>query len=66
MAKNTKHIEVDGCIINVRTGLHDSEGREVTSVEILCDAYAGDSWSLADQGNAKGINIRVVKDIAQG
>jgi hypothetical protein len=29
-----KHIEVEGCIVNIRTGLHDMGGRKVTSVEM--------------------------------
>ena len=34
---NLLHIEVPGGIVNIRIGLHDVEGREVTSVEILPD-----------------------------
>ncbi len=32
---NLLHIETDGCIVNIRVGLSDSEGRRVTSVEII-------------------------------
>lgn len=31
------HIETEGCIVNIRVGLSDSEGRAVTSVEIVPD-----------------------------
>lgn len=31
------HIETEGCIVNIRIGLTDREGRTVTSVEILPD-----------------------------
>jgi hypothetical protein len=39
---NPRHLEIDGCIVNIRTGLHDLAGREVTSVEILTD----EGWRL--------------------
>ena len=43
-----KHIEVEGCIINIREGLHDFKGRKVTSIEILPDDhFAGEpKWKL--------------------
>ena len=56
-----KHLEIAGCIVNIREGLHDSAGREVTSIEILCDDLAGEAWRLPDHGDARSINIRVVK-----
>jgi hypothetical protein len=31
------HIETDGCVINVFVGLHDSEGRQVTRVDVSPD-----------------------------
>jgi hypothetical protein len=31
---NTLHIETDGCIVNIRVGLHDTEGRKVTRVDV--------------------------------
>lgn len=38
-----KHIEVEGAVINIRQGLHDTQGRKVTSIEILPDDhYAGE------------------------
>jgi len=36
------HIEAEGCIINIRQELHDGLGRQVTSVEIIPDKYAGE------------------------
>lgn len=43
-----KHLEVDGAVINIRTGLRDRRGRKVTSVEILPDDhYAGEKpWRV--------------------
>ena len=32
-----EHLERAGCIINIREGLHDLEGHEVTSIEIIPD-----------------------------
>jgi hypothetical protein len=53
-----KHIEVDGCVVNIRTGLEDCHGRKVTSIEILPDDhYAGERiWRLRGC-----INNRVVQ-----
>ena len=40
------HIETDGAVINIRVGLHDSDGRQVTSVEVLPDdeSRGGDGY----------------------
>jgi len=35
------HIETEGCIVNIRLGLHNIQGEEVTSVEILPDETDG-------------------------
>lgn len=49
---NLLHIETDGAIVNIRIGLTDSQGRRVTSVEIIPadDARGGDGlggfWDL--------------------
>lgn len=43
---NVLHVETEGCIVNIRTGLHDRDGRAVTSVEILADNYVGEEWHL--------------------
>lgn len=34
---NLLHIETDGCIVNIQVGLHDADGRQVTSVRIIPD-----------------------------
>lgn len=31
------HIETERCIVNIRINLHDMEGNEVTSIEIIPD-----------------------------
>ena len=38
----TLHIETEGCIVNIRVGLHDRLGRKVTSIKILPDGYVGE------------------------
>lgn len=45
---NLLHIETDGAIINIRVGLTDAYGQQVTSVEILPDRYLepGGFWDL--------------------
>ena len=40
-----KHIEVEGCIVNIREGLTDMKGRRVTSIQIIPDeTYNGEIW----------------------
>lgn len=68
----TLHIEAPGCIVNIRFGLHDGEGREVTSISVNPDRYAGDpTWNchLADAFKSidpvdyqGGIGVRVVRE----
>jgi hypothetical protein len=41
---NLLHIETDGCIVNIRVGLHDAEGREVTSVQVIPDQTTDATW----------------------
>lgn len=41
--QRTLHIEADGCIVNIKEHLTDMKGRDVTSVEILVDKYAGEN-----------------------
>ena len=47
-----KHIEVRGCIVNIREELFNLEGKEVTSIEILPDQ----GWELDGH-----ISNRVIK-----
>ena len=35
------HIETEGCVVNIRVDLRDSEARRVTSVEILPNTSDG-------------------------
>ena len=37
---NTLHIETENCVVNIRVNLHDKNGKEVTSIEIIPDKYA--------------------------
>jgi hypothetical protein len=58
-----KHIEVEGCIVNITTGLHDRNGRKVTSIEILPDDhYSGEPiWRLRGTINNRVIQLKKVK-----
>ena len=54
------HVEAPGCIVNIRTGLTDSEGRSVTSVSILCDQYPGEpAWTMPDFQGGKTLHVRI-------
>jgi hypothetical protein len=58
------HIEAPGCIVNIRVGLTDSEGRAVTSVSISADGnrYSGEPqwWIEGVPGNATA-GARIVR-----
>jgi hypothetical protein len=55
---NGYHLEMEGCIVNVRQGLHDNEGRKVTQIEIIPDdRYAGEKKWIVDSYR----NIRVIQ-----
>jgi len=57
-----KHIEVEGCIVNIRTGLTDTRGRKVTHVEILPDNYAGEpKWKVSGNRNNRVIQLKTKK-----
>lgn len=58
-----KHIETEGCIVNIRTGLTDRTGRKVTSIEILPDDhYAGENiWRLRGCINNRVVQLKTVR-----
>jgi len=64
--KNATHIEAPGCIVNITPGLSGAGGRQVTSIEIICDQYAGEQhWYLPDinaDRPPRATNIRVVQE----
>lgn len=55
-----KHIEAEGCIVNIRTGLIDIEGRKVTSIEILPDDhFSGERiWRLFGSVNNRVVQLK--------
>ena len=54
-----KHLEVEGAVINIRQGLRDTQGRKVTSVEIIPDDhYMGEKiWKTYPHVR----NVRIVE-----
>lgn len=60
------HIEAPGCIVNIVKGLRDSEGHEVTRVDIICDHYAGEpDWTMPDfpADDSRFLGVRIVRDL---
>jgi len=60
------HIETEGAVINIRVGLRNRDGHNVTHVEVLPDVN-GDGcgnppWMIADDPEAKACNIRLVQN----
>ena len=55
---NLLHIETDFCIVNIRIGLTDSNGNNVTSVEIIPDDYSGEP-KVTVEGSR---NVRVIQE----
>ena len=63
---NLLHIETEGAIVNIRVGLHNTDGHEVTAIEILPDSYVGEEWLMPDENgeHMKALNVRVIKKAA--
>lgn len=56
------HIETDNCIVNIRQGLTDRLGRNVTSIEIILDSYAGEpKRKLIGYANTRVIDLKTKK-----
>jgi hypothetical protein len=55
---NLLHIETEGAIVNIRVGLEDTEGREVTSIEILPDETTDEKWEVDGHINNRVIKVR--------
>lgn len=63
MAKSRKlaghkgmHVEAEGCIVNIYEGLYNTEGKQVTAIEIIPDNCIGEEWeALGD------VNIRIIR-----
>ena len=57
------HIEANGCIVNIRENLTDMKDRQVTSIEIIPDNYAGEQkWKLCGSYNNRVIQLKTVKN----
>lgn len=57
------HIETEGCVVNIRVNLHNTAGKEVTSVEIIPDGkdQNGGNWVLIGDHNN-----RIVREVKRG
>lgn len=57
------HVETDGCIVNIRPGLSDTDGHQVTSVEIIADDYCeeGGRWHVNDDPHQTRTKVRVIQ-----
>ena len=57
-----KHIECEGCVVNIRTGLYDRQGRKVTNIEILPDDhYVGEQiWRLRGYSHNRVVQLKKV------
>ncbi len=53
------HIETEGGIVNIRVGLKDTGGHDITSIEVLPDRGMGEAWKFADKPKAQAMNIRL-------
>lgn len=63
---NLLHIETDGCVVNIHVGLHDSEGRAITRVDVMPDGESrggdgmGNFWEIhPEDGNGVSRVVRV-------
>lgn len=66
---NLLHIETDGAVVNIRVGLTDAEGHQVTSVQIIPDDESrggdgnGNTWY---QDGSRIIRLHDGEKIPQG
>jgi len=59
----TKHIETPLGVINIRTGLYDRLGREIVSISVTADKYAGENKvKLAGLHNTRLTRLKTVKN----
>lgn len=56
------HIEAPGCVVNIRHGLRDDDGHEITSIQVIRDQAQGEAWSFPDYQHADALNVRVRKE----
>jgi len=63
---NLLHIETEGGIVNIRTGLTDVNGRQVTSVEIVPDEFVGEEWTIDGPRNVRLVEGKHPEFEAQG
>ena len=61
------HIECEGCMVNIKEGLFDSEGRKVTTVSIIPDNQIPDLpvWHLLGQAHNRLVQYKDLKVIDQ-
>lgn len=55
------HIEVEGCIVNIREGLTDRFGRRVTSVEVIPDLFdsrTGRFWKRLGMAHVRVVELK--------
>lgn len=43
---NILHIETEGCIVNIRIGLTDINGRKTTNISVIPDRGKGEEWQI--------------------
>lgn len=56
------HVETPNGIVNIRTGLSDSAGREVDSVETIPNRYSGEAKVVRrGPGNVRLVRLLTVK-----
>lgn len=61
----TLHVEAPGCIINIHTGLQNSDGQPVTNVSITASRYAGEpAWNVCvgDTNDNSGVGVRIIRE----
>lgn len=72
---NQLHIETDGCVVNLRVGLTDIEGRPITRVDVLPDSEyrggdgVGNFWDVIpgdDPGVSRVVRYRDSERFADG
>lgn len=60
-----RHIELEGCILNIREGLQDKTRRKVTSIEIIPDDHSTGEpvWVLKGSRNNRVVELKTIKGV---
>ena len=64
--KKGLHIEAEGCIINIYEGLYNTEGKQVTAIQVIPDKLEEEEWEVLGDSNIRVIKKEDSEDVKKG